>query len=507
MQMYNNDEYQYIKYIKKFSTYEVLKYFSKQSVDIYKTTEIGIKFDNVPWYNKKTGHMRGINRFDIAQWNLLEVCFNSIKYSNDYRNKNKQITINDYYGLINETKIMSEKLENVSNFKENDIYKHLLCIANMQFDLESLHIINKFNRLYHIMGVINKDKKYRHDNSVQYIDFREKFIEITGIDYDKYINCFIFICLIALSSDNMNLYDIIENIKFDISRLGFTKEDIYKIVLLQSRDYDFYRKYDNWNILKYYPIVHCEKDNNVYIISNISALLISFSEFMYWIIRNYYKDKKSLKFTNYFGHCFEYYLNELFLTYKVNASKIEEKGNSKVPDWILETDKYIFLIEQKAALFPIDTKSITSSNRLNSIERYLNDNIKKAFVQLNDFYLSTCKIVIRVCLTFERIFFVEPIQDLVLPNITLNSEYYLNWVISINEFEKLISILSNNEAEFNSIIDEKINLEFKKSNNGRGFDTLLDKYENDYIKNKINHYKNITDNYLKILKEIKDYVN
>lgn len=35
-----------------------------------------------------------------------------------------------------------------------------------------------------------------------------------------------------------------------------------------------------------------------------------------------------------------------------------------MPDWILETNKYIFLIEQKSGLLPIDVKSNTAEKRL-----------------------------------------------------------------------------------------------------------------------------------------------
>ena len=158
----------------------------------------------------------------------------------------------------------------------------------MEFDFEISHIRSKFNRLYHIMCVINNNSKFNQNEEVNYINFNEKFKEITNIDYDKYIRCYMFIVLLSVGRPNTNIMDLVDDIKFDVEKLGFTLDDIKNIIIYQSKEYSFYRKFNNWNILKYNPIVHSEKFNNKYIISNISALIISFSEFMYWTIRNYF---------------------------------------------------------------------------------------------------------------------------------------------------------------------------------------------------------------------------
>lgn len=492
--------YEYKQYIRKFPTYNVLEYFSRESRDIYNNHKIGVKMENVPLYNKKNGYKIGEHRFDIAQWNLLEVSFNSIKYGNDYRNA--LIDRNEFYTLLNKTRIISEKLEDVGSFKDGDILKHLICISNMEFDFEIVNIYSKFNRLYHIMNIINNNPKYNQTKEVNYINFNKKFKEITGIDYNKYIRCYILIVLLSVTRSNTNIMDLITDIKFDVDKLGFSKDDIKNIILFQSKDYSFYRQFNNWNILKYNPIVHSEKFDDKYIISNISALTISFSEFMYWTIRNHYCKLKNQDFTNYFGHCFEYYLNDFFDEYNINYEKLDE-NNDKVPDWKVETDNYIFLIEQKSALYPLDTRDITAKKRIEVLDKYFEDNIEKAFNQLNNYEISTDKNVIRICLTFEQIYFTETVQEIVLPKIhNIKDNYYLNWVVPINDFEKLFIILSKNNKQFDKIIQEKIKLEKEKYNNGRGFDTILTKYKNDYVLNKINYFKEITDDIKGILKRI-----
>ena len=489
---------EYKQFIRKFPTYNILEYFSSESMDIYKNSENGIKMETIPYYDKKTGCKIGEVNFHIAQWDLLEVCFNSIKYGNDYRNK--LVGKNEFYHLLNVTKTISEKLENAKDLNDDEIFKHLICISNMEFDFETLNIQNKFNRLYQIMTIINNMDEYDKTKKVNYINFKKKFKEITNIDYDKYIKCYMFIVVLSITRKNTNIMDLVNDIQFDVRKLGFTKKDIENIIVTQSREYTFYRQFDNWNILKYNPIVHSERFPNRYIITNIPALLLSFSEFMYWTIRNYYRDLKKLGFTNYFGHCFEFYLNEFLNYYKIKHEKIDESSD-KMPDWKIETSQYVFLVEQKAAIYPIDTRTITSKNRIKLLSKYLDENIGEAFIQLNNYKISSDKTVIRVCLTFEDLYFTETIQELVLSKITTDDEY-LNWVVPINDFEKLFIILSNNEQEFNTIIEKKIELEKMKYNNGRGFDKLLSAYKNDYILNVINYFKRILDEELEILKKI-----
>lgn len=490
--MYDDSEYR--QNIRKYATCDVLKHYAKESIDVYNNTGNNVKFENVPIYNKKTGTRIKIHRFNIAQWDLLEICFNSIKYSNDYRNK--EIDSNAHYNLINLTKIRSEKLENAISLSKENIIQHLLCIANMEFDLEQITIKNKFNRIYHIMTNINKNPKYNQTEKVCYINFSKEFYKITGFDYDTYIRGYFIICALVIGLKEPDILSIIERIDFDISSFGITKKQLLKIISFQSRKYEFYRSYDNWNILKYFPIVQTTKESR-YIVSNISALLICFPESMYWTIRNYYCEIESRNFTSYFGYCFEFYLDELFKTYNINAQKLKETNNEKRPDWKLETEKYIFYIEQKAGLYPMETRSIISKKRLDTLNNYINLNIKKAFVQLNNYSEKTDKKIIRICLTFEMIYFPEEVQELVLHKIKLMGEEYLNWIISINEFEKLIYMLSIDKNKFNNIIDKKIELEKNKSKDGRGFDSLLEKEKNDYISNKINYFDDYIRKYKK----------
>lgn len=487
-------EYEYRQRVRRYATSDLLKYCAKEAIDIYNSTENNVKVEEVPVYSKKNGMQVTIHQFHIAQWDLLEICFNSIKYGNDYRNR--PIEKHDYYDLLNLTKIRAELLENPSSLAQEDLHKHLICIANMEFDLEQITLKNKFNRVHHIMSFINRNPKYDQSDNICYIDFSSKFYEITGLNYDTYIICYFMICIFSLVSKESDIMSILNNLDFDLSVFGISKEEVLNVVSFLAKEYEFYRRYDNWNILKYFPIVKTKKSSR-YIICNLTALLTCFAESTYWVIRNYYCNLKSRDFTAYFGHCFEFYLNELFEAYDISAMKLPEDKVAKRPDWKLETQSYIFYIEQKSALYPMETRSIISKKRITSLNNYIDSNIKKGFIQLNSYDEPTDKTIIRICLTFENIYFPDIIQDIVLPEITLKSEDYLNWVVSINEFEKLMFILSKDEDKFNDIITKKIELEQTKSKEGRGFDSILKEEKNDFISNKINYFDNYVKKYIK----------
>ena len=67
------------------------------------------------------------------------------------------------------------------------------------------------------------------------------------------------------------------------------------------------------------------------------------------------------------------------------------------------------------------------------------------------------------------------------------SDIDLNWIVNIDEFEILIQKLSDDENDFNRIIQKKITLEKNKDKNGRNFETILKGYEYGYI-HELNHF-------------------
>lgn len=282
----------YERFIRNYTTCDLLEYFSMKSIEAFQDGKKAFTILDLPYYTSKG--IRGITKnFSYGQWELVQVSFSSIKYSNDYRGK--KVNESDFYKLLNENKIYDEKAENVEGIDSIKLFEHLQCLTNVQFDFQTLQTTHKFNRIYQIMMCINKNSNYDQSQAVDYINFEQVFKTITGMNINKFINIYYFMILISSTRKNTNIYDIINYIQFDVNKLGFSKEDIKNVIELQSRDYKFYKDSDNWNILKYYPIVKIDKYENKYIISNMFSLMLSFPYSIYWIIRNYYRDLKSNK--------------------------------------------------------------------------------------------------------------------------------------------------------------------------------------------------------------------
>lgn len=444
------------RFIRKFTTCDLLEYFSKKSLESYKENAKGYTIVDLPYSSKKNGYTRILKNFMYGQWELIQICYDSIQYSNDYRGV--KVDESAFYSIINENKAYTEEIEKIKKIPESKLFEYIQCLTNIQFDFQALNVINKFNRMYQIMVNINKNPNYCQTQEVCYIDFDKKFEDITGMKYSRLINIYFFLVLISIAKMSTNIYDIINDKSIKIEKLGIKKEDIIKVIEIQSKEYSFYKKSNNWNILRFYPIVKTDKNENEYIISNIYSLLLSLPDVMYWTIRNYYKEINSRDFTSYFGRCFEYYLEEVLNNYNISYEKLKESTQQRVktPDWKIETEKFIFLVEQKSSLFPIDTRVVNEKENCKKIEEYIEKNIIKAFKQLDSYRIeNTNKKIIRICLMFEQIYMQENIKYIVEKKMEFTSNKNLNWILNINEFENLMEILNKNESEFNKIIQKK----------------------------------------------------
>lgn len=465
--------------LRKYPTDKLLEYISNKSMKI-DLDQRGVVFEKNIMY---------------SQWELTQLSYYSIKYSNDYRNINYKINEKDFYILLNANRKYDNCMENIKDMNKIKILEHMQCLTNVQFDYQQNRMISRFNRMYKILIDINQNKEYIKDTKI-YINFDEKFKEITGIEICKFIKIYLLIILFIIKIKDNEVLDIYNIIKGDIEKIGITEKECLMAIEYYSKNYEYYRDCNNWNSLKFYPIVKTNK-NEKYILTNIGSFMISFPDIEYWIIRNYYKEQGSRDFTSYFGECFEIYLKEMFEFYNINAEKLKEDGKNKIPDWRIETKKYTILVEQKAALFPIDARVTTSENRYDAIEKYF-ENIKKAFEQLNSFQIeNNNKMIIRICLTYETIHMIENAQDIIREKMEFSNEIYLNWILNIDEFENLMELLNQSEEEFENIIEKKINLEKIDSNDGKSFEAMFEKLESDYVREEINYFNHLIKEILK----------
>ena len=85
------------------------------------------------------------------------------------------------------------------------------------------------------------------------------------------------------------------------------------------------------------------------------------------------------------------------------------------------------------------------------------------------FLFSSREITLRLCLTFEEVDCIEPIQELSIRDLKVdNKELY--WLVNISDFEKIIYLMANNYEKLKKIIKQKMMLEQNQDKNGRSFE-------------------------------------
>lgn len=483
----------FIRIIRKYSTVELLKFCSNLSIEMYNNKE-PFKIENIPYYYKN-GVKAGRIDFIYKQHEIINLIYLSILYGNDYRKL--KMDKNEFVNTLDKLK----KYKNELSGKDKNVVKKyqefFAVLFNEQIEFQKVNTsINRFNRICFIFDYINK----KYTGHPQYIDFELEVSKITGMSMNEYNEINLLLTLLTVGSKNSDLTEMIGTMDLNLDSFSFNVRDLQKFLDANSKDYSYYRNIDNgsenWNNLKYSPLVKTDRDGHV-LVSNIYAFIICFSTKLYWLIRDKYKNIKSQKFTNYFGYCFEMYLKELLEYYNVEKyEKINEKSNEQ-PDWLIETKDYNFIIEQKATLFTIGSRETTLDNKYEEIGKFVKV-IKKAMSQLSSFEIKNEKKTLRLCLTFEEVDGIEPIQELSTDDLNIEDKE-LYWLVNISDFEKLIYLMTNNYDEFKKIIEKKIELEQTHYNNGRSFEKLLPK-ENEYIKARIDYFKRMSDDIINKLK-------
>ncbi len=216
-------------------------------------------------------------------------------------------------------------------------------------------------------------------------------------------------------------------------------------------------------------------DNN-YIVSNYYLLFFCFQECIYWIVRDYYYQQGSRKFTSAYGECFESYFHELLQQY-LQKDQFERIPEGKTPkaDWKLTIGEYKIIVEQKSSLIYIDTKQQTPD--IDKAISFVKNNWGKAIRQLS----NTEKEFddgqyIKIILVAED-YYADEVLDTVFQvddNLPENDGRY--WLVTIDMMEVLLYTYKHSPELFFEIMEEKNRLELEHSNEGRSLFMIINKF-------------------------------
>lgn len=479
--------------IKKFSTSGILKSTYKVSKEVYLG---GCSIDSLQRYvaerDVKSGQI--LEKVVLIQpWQFADLIYESIVHSNDYRGvidlKDNMFLLllvktREYIGLL--TKPMIEELDSAF-----DISLFLYGFGGEQFKYQTQFVFfqNLIRELYIIFSIT---KKYQSTIKPEEIVKQEIKVEWKDL----------ILVLLGIFVNSLFRQDINEAINYLTFDPEKNKEEIFKKVTdYYSADYNSIRN-SSYKRQIFYVKPYIKTQRNGLLTASVYFNQFIVEHAVFWIIRNHFsngpkKDKQT--FTDEFGHLFEYYLEELFASYKMVYKKIPE-GKKKRADWLLTIRNYDILIEQKSAILPMSIKQQLTD--FNAYKQEVHKIIHKALLQLNttEKDLNINK-PIKIVLCYDDYIdanilsyvFKEddcPVKD--------DGRYFVS---NVMEIEMFVELASTNYNLFEIVIKDML----RRNANGNGEDHSLLKIMRD------NGYNNNSylaspkfDEYKELLKYIKD---
>lgn len=439
----------FISYIKKFETRNVIEYFAELSICIFNNQfkdeeeKCSMTF---PLEIFEFGFVHKIVPVMLSAWEITDIAYTSIKNANDYRkeqitNEKVGIIVNLYRGYEN-NKSGNDYLKDASI---DGVFKYLMGMTYEQFRYQKLGWCEQnFNRNYHFfLGTSLLEQE-------TIIDINEVVKEKFGMNVDELLQVEIIILwLCSKHSTPLEAPEEWYNKKTD----GILKrENLKRVIEYYSVTYDDVRKSKIGKQIFYSrPFVKTQKKGE-YILVSIYPLIMVFADGLYWLLRDYYLDKeKGQKFVNIFGKMFENYFEELAQLYLPDNmwARIPERKR-KSADYYVETEKAFFLFELKSGLLRITAKQQVPD--IQEIDTFYDRNIRKAFEQLksSEEEYKGDKPVIKIFLIYEFSNNTHLMMASIPEIFDENENFY---IMTIEELEMLFVTYKKDINRFNEIVD------------------------------------------------------
>lgn len=213
------------------------------------------------------------------------------------------------------------------------------------------------------------------------------------------------------------------------------------------------------------PFVVTKKKQETIAISFYLVLML-FADGLYWLIRDYYREKKwGQKFINAFGDMFEDYFAEIADIYlpkgtwhKIPTSK---KKKEKSADYYVEFEEAIFLFELKSGLLGIEAKQ--QAPDVEKIDTFYNRNILEAYEQLkrSEKVYQGKKPIIKIFLLYENATNTQIIMSSMPEIFAMDKGCY---IMTIADLEILLSTYANDIKKFKDIIKALVQNENDENN-------------------------------------------
>jgi hypothetical protein len=453
----------FISLIKKYRLDEMLYSFGNMSIKMFKDNNSTIA---IPMIIKQIGYPKKVE-IGVSIWDILEIEYIAVCNNNDYRSKylrsDQEVSeiVNEYRRFENENS-GSEMLKNESL---SGIFKYIFGITSEQFLFHNMvWIFQSYNRNYHIL------KKAKTQIQSIGINIDEITIEKFGFTSDEFIS--LMLILFWLSMQHPDPLSAPEEMYMKTSNTVLRKKNLEKIVDYYSCSYlDIRRSPLKKQLLYSKPFIKTDRDSR-YIVSSMHLIAMTLADGLYWIVRDYYNEKKSQKFINAFGYMFEDYLIELanrFLD-KDQLKKLPQT-NMKGADYRVEFDNAILLIEQKSALLGLSAKKQVPD--LECIDKFYTRNIIEAYEQIQSTIEGTEeeKPILKIILLYEN-FFNTGLIESSMPEIFEKDRSC--WIMTIRDFETLLVTNKKDYVKCSEVISKLLTVKQEELNSSQSVLSLLD---------------------------------
>lgn len=462
-------------YARNFSLESMLREISFCAFSTFKgANESFGRFATRKNYSVVIGKHRIDNFCFIVQTWLIDMIYTLIKCGEYGHKEISQMEALHLIALFND---YSNEIEKKQIRHSADIFLKVYGFWGEQKRFQSLSsFFEGFAREKYILDIISKKE---HPLNSHDIDVEQDIIEETGFSSNSFSA--LILMLFVYFSYYTHIVKI-ENIDIKLTNPIFSTDNFIKILDKYSITIEDIRTSPLKRQVFYtHPIIRID---NTYIASNPFLLLSLFANSNYWLMRNRYLKKQAnkQKFLNAFGIYFEIYVEEILQNCikKYNYKKIPEAKSEKRADWYLNIDGTEFLVEQKSGLSLLGIKQTQTD--IEMLKKHIVKNWGEAVKQLEATEKSQkLKKPIKIILVYEDYYKSECLDELFrLDNTLVDDRKY--WLVTIREFEILLTICHDNLELFKKIVKEKDDSESIQSKDGRDLTQFFEKYQ-------INHNK------------------
>lgn len=469
--------------LKRISPERIIYTLSDISIHMFMDREFVKEFPvTVTYGTKKRTALVAMSAWDVQSIEFLSIC-----NSNDFRKLDKSISLGQ---IVDQFRIYENEHSIPAWFhKSGGAFEYVFGITMEQFLYQNqAWIYEMYNRNFHILFA---SPSIRRNLSVNIDTIIQETFNCSLQEYNAILLMVFWLC--TQHPDPLSAPESLYTKKEDTA---LTKENIARFVDYYSCTYTQLRDSSVGKQLLYSkPFIRTDR-NGRYLSSNCFLIAMIAANGMYWLIRDYYKQRNSHEFLNAFGLMFEDYVCELAHDYCEDRQWQQiSPGSKKGADFLFDFGTAEIMVEAKSALISILGKQQVPEKK--ALDKFRAD-ISEAYEQLMSSLQkrtecnSSMKPIMRVILLYEDITNLG-IAEMAIGDLFENDK--LLFLATIAELEIMLYLLKHEpeklEVVMSDVLDNQCVGPYQRKNltqilsNHSLYKTTHFKGDRDYFRNAI----------------------